>query len=350
MHSANTGVDISVIVLNYNGAVWLEHCLQSLQSQTILPEIEVIVADNLSTDGSEGLASRIMAQWPNGMFLQHSENLGYCEGNNRAAVLAKGKYLLFLNNDTWLEPNCLENLRREVQLARAQAACPLVLNYNDETFQSLGAFGFDIFGLPSSREFDRQKREVLMPEGCAYLIQRNLFNQLGGFDPEFFMFADELDLSWRVWISGHLALAIPSARMHHRGAAQVNPEGEKQIVKFRTSETKRFFANRNSLLVLLKNAQHILLFLVPLQLALLFLEMIASFVLVRRLSFLKRGYWDAVIDCWRLRNLIFEQRRRIRGLRKRSDWWMLRFFRLHLNRLDEIKRVRRYGIPKVSPT
>src|SRR4051794_16949596 len=140
MHSANTGVDISVIVLNYNGAVWLEHCLQSLQSQTILPEIEVIVADNLSTDGSEGLASRIMAQWPNGMFLQHSENLGYCEGNNRAAVLAKGKYLLFLNNDTWLEPNCLENLRREVQLARAQAACPLVLNYNDETFQSLGAF------------------------------------------------------------------------------------------------------------------------------------------------------------------------------------------------------------------
>ncbi len=120
---------------------------------------------------------------------------------------------------------------------------------------------------------------MLMPEGCAYLIRRELFEALGRFDPEFFMFADEFDLSWRVWISGHRAMAVPSARLHHRGAAQVNPAGGGATVEFRTSDTKRFYANRNSLLVLLKNARHLLLLLVPLQLGLLLLEGLVSLAL-----------------------------------------------------------------------
>ena len=123
-----------------------------------------------------------------------------------------------------------------------------------------------------------------MPEGCAYLIRRELFQQLGRFDPEFFMFADELDLSWRVWISGQRAIAVPSARLHHRGAAQVNPAGGGSAVEFRTSDTKRFYSNRNGLLVLLKNAHLFLLLLVPLQLGLLAVEALAALLLVRRWS------------------------------------------------------------------
>ena len=216
---------VSVIVLNYNGARWLERCLNSLRAQTIFDRVEVILADNVSSDGSERLGKQIVEGWPRGVFIQHSANLGYCEGNNRAAEAAHGQYLLFLNNDTWLEPPCLEQLLAEVQRSGAGAAAPLILNYDDDSFQSLGAFGFDLFGLASTRAYATQTREVLMPEGCAYLIQRELFQALGRFDPEFFMFADEFDLSWRVWISGRQAVAVPSAKLHHRGAAQVNPAG-----------------------------------------------------------------------------------------------------------------------------
>ncbi len=151
-----------------------------------------------------------------------------------------------------------------------------------------------------------------MPEGCAYLIQRELFNELGRFDPEFFMFADEFDLSWRVWISGHRAVAVPSARLHHRGAAQVNPAGGGATVEFRTSDTKRFYANRNSLLVLLKNARRLLLLLVPLQLACLLSKPSPASYWSGVGASCKRAYWDAVADCWRLRGHILAERRRIR--------------------------------------
>jgi len=189
-----------------------------------------------------------------------------------------------------------------------------------------------------------------MPEGCAYLIERELFQELGRFDPEFFMFADEFDLSWRVWISGHQAVAVPSAKLHHRGAAQVNPAGGGATVEFRTSDTKRFYTNRNGLLVLLKNAQHLLLLLVPLQFGLLAIEAIAGLVMVRRWSFVKRAYWDALVDCWRLRKHILTERRRIRQFRRRGDLWMLRFLRWRLNRWDEVQRLRQFGVPKVTDT
>jgi N-acetylglucosaminyl-diphospho-decaprenol L-rhamnosyltransferase len=341
---------LSVIVLNYNGARWLERCLNSLQAQTIFDQIEVIVADNVSTDGSEQLGKRIVEGWHGGVFVQHGQNLGYCEGNNRAAEAAHGQHLLFLNNDTWLEPNCLEQLLAEVERTGAGAADPLVLNYEDDSFQSLGAFGFDLFGLASTRAVSTQTREVLMPEGCAYLIRRELFQQLGRFDAEFFMFADEFDLSWRVWISGHWAIAVPQARLHHRGAAQVNPAGGGSTLEFRTSDTKRFYTNRNSLLVLLKNAQHILLLLVPLQLFLLAVEALAALLLVRRWAFVKRAYLDAITDCWRLRGHILAERRRLRPLRRRGDLFMLRFLRWRLNRWDELQRLRRFGVPRVTPS
>ena len=341
---------VSVIVLNYNGARWLERCLESLRAQTIFDQMEVILADNVSSDGSERLGKQMVESWPRGVFIQHSQNLGYCDGNNRAAEAAHGRYLLFLNNDTWLEPDCLEQLLAEVQRTGAGAAAPLTLNYEDNSFQSLGAFGFDLFGLASTRACAAQTREVLMPEGCAYLIERELFQDLGRFDPEFFMFADEFDLSWRVWISGHQAVAVPSAKLHHRGAAQVNPAGGGATLEFRTSDTKRFYTNRNGLLVLLKNAQHLLLLLVPLQLGLLAIEAIAGLAMVRRPSFVKRAYWDAVMDCWRLRKHILAERRRIRRFRRRGDLWMLRFLRWRLNRWDEVQRLRRFGVPKVTDT
>src|SRR3954468_18061270 len=85
---------ISVVILNYNGARWLERCLASLQEQTIFKRIEVIVADNLSTDGSDRLAEKLVRDWSNGRFIQNGENLGFCEGNNRGAKPAIGEYLL----------------------------------------------------------------------------------------------------------------------------------------------------------------------------------------------------------------------------------------------------------------
>jgi len=119
---------ISVIVLNYNGKLWIDRCLQSLQSQTMFDYLEIIVTDNKSSDGSDELAAQWLAKSRKGFLLQNGANLGYAEANNRAATVAKGNYLFFLNQDAWLEPDCLEILRREVEAVKADGATPLVLD------------------------------------------------------------------------------------------------------------------------------------------------------------------------------------------------------------------------------
>jgi len=340
---------LSVIVLNYNGARWVERCLASLQRQTIFSRLEIIVADNRSEDGSDETAAKLLARWPNGIFIQHGANLGFCEGNNRAASTARGQYLFFLNNDTWLEPDCLEKLLSGAQQKNAGAATPLVLNYDDDTIQMVWGLGFDIFGLPAFSNPEAQVSEIFMPPGCSYLVETTLFQQVGGFDKEIFLYSDELDLSWKIWITGRSCVGIRDARLHHRWAVNVNPRGDEKIAEFRTSDSKRFFANRNNLMVVLKNSQHVLLLLVPLQLILFGLEAFAGWLLLRRWGFVKRTYFDAIADCWRLRKHILAERGRIRQLRQRSDWWMLRFLGARLNRWDELQRVRRYGLPKVTP-
>lgn len=339
---------ISVVILNYNGAKWLERCLESLKAQTIFNRIEVILADNASRDGSDELAQRLMQNWPHGRFVQNGANLGYCEGNNRAARLAQGKYLFILNNDAWLEPDCLEKLATETERTAASAATPLVLNYSDDSVQSMGGTGLDLCGMPNTADVPPATREQFAVCGCSFLIEAELFRALGEFDAGLFMYGDETDLSWRVWIAGRRIVGVPSARLHHRGAVSVNPEGGAELVESRTSHTKRYYANRNSILFLLKNSQHALLLLLVPHLFLLLAEALASLALVRKWSFVREAYCKAIADCWRMRGHVREWRRRIKGFRRRSDFWMLRFLRLKPSRWAEVERLFKVGVPKVD--
>jgi GT2 family glycosyltransferase len=168
------------------------------------------------------------------------------------------------------------------------------------------------------------------------------------FDAEYFIYSDDADLSWRVWLAGHKIAGIFEAKLHHRGAAGVNPSGGITTVEFRTNDRKRFLTNRNCLLTLLKNGRHILLLPVIPLIALLFLESLAGALLLRRWSFARASFWSVLRDCWRLRGHISTRRKMVAAFRKRSDFWMLRFFKLRLNRWDEVKRTIKFGPPRVD--
>jgi hypothetical protein len=283
--------------------------------------------------------------------VRNPDNLGFCEGNNSGARVATGRWLLFLNNDTWMEPDCMEKLVSGTEKLGAVASTPLVLNYPDDSYQDFGFYGFDLFGLPSptgSVSAAIRTREVFIAGGCSYFIRSDAFNLVGMFDSEFFIYSDDSDLSWRVWIAGYKVVGISEARLHHRGAAGVNPSGGVSMVEYRTNDRKRFLTNRNSMLTLLKNGQHLLLLpFVPL-VAWLFLESLAGALLLRRWSFVKATFWSALLDCWRLRQHVSQERKRVAAFRKRSDFWMLRFFKLRPNRSDEVMRVFKFGLPRVD--
>jgi GT2 family glycosyltransferase len=242
----------------------------------------------------------------------------------------------------------MEKLVAGTEKLGAAASTPLVLNYPDDSYQDFGFYGFDIFGLPSPSAVATGTREIFIAGGCSYLIRADIFNQLGMFDAEYFIYSDDADLSWRVWLAGHKVAGIFEAKLHHRGAAGVNPSGGITTVEFRTNDRKRFLTNRNCLLTLLKNGQHILLLPVIPLVSLLFLESLAGALLLRRWSFARASFWSVLRDCWRLRGHISRQRKVVADFRKRSDFWMLRFFKLRLNRWDEVKRTIKLGPPRVD--
>jgi GT2 family glycosyltransferase len=345
---ANSKPLVSIIVLNYNTAGWLPKCFASIRSQTIINQIETFFVDNLSTDDSVATAKKLLADFPAAHVIENEVNLGFCEGNNVGARAANGRLLFFLNPDTWLEPDCMEKLLAELEQANADAATPWVLQYANDDHQDLGFGGFDLFGLPTSSPPANNLREVFAASGCAYLIRAETFKKIGGFDREFFMYSEDADLSWRVWIAGGKFVGVPASRLHHRGAAGINSNGGATAIEYRTNDQKRFLSNRNSLLTLLKCGQNFLLLLVPLQMALVFAESLIGALLLRRTSFFCNVCWDAFQDCWRMRAHILSERRRIAGFRQRGDFWMLRFFRLRFNRWDEVKRTLKFGLPRVD--
>jgi GT2 family glycosyltransferase len=340
---------ISVVVLNYNGQSWLPRCLESLEQQTIFREIEVILTDNNSSDDSVKFTNDWLARTSaKGRVVQNGANLFYCGANNNGAAAATGEFLLFLNNDTWLEADCLEKLYQEVISAGADGGTPLIMDYDNDAYQGGGDTGMDLFGMAVGGPPATGVTPTFAAPGCSLLLRTELFLKIGGFAPELLIYCDETDLAWRAWIAGGKIVSVPGARLHHRGAAVVNPHGNTKTLESRTSETKRFLTNRNGMLLLLKNSQHVLLLLMIPHLALLLVEAFVSLVLVRRWSYIRKSYFSAIADVFRMRGHVLEWRRRIRGFRRRGDFYMFRFLRLKPNRWWEVKRMLRFGPPKVD--
>lgn len=339
---------ISVVILNYNGQEWLAKCFASLESQTIFADLEVIFSDNKSSDGSDQFAAAWLEKTGRGRVVQNGANLYYCGANNNGAAAATGEFLLFLNNDTWLESDCLEKLYDETVKAGADAAAPMVLDYATNNYQGGGESGIDWFGIPTGGPPATRVAETFASPGCSLLVSTQTFRKIGGFPAELLIYADETDIAWRVWIAGGKIVCVPGAKVHHRGAAVVNPEGNTVAVESRTSETKRFLANRNGILLLMKNCQHILLLLLIPHLLMLLAEAMVSLILVRRWSYVRKSYLSAIGAAFGMHGHVREWRRRIRGFRQRGDFWMLRFLRLKPSRWDEVERLFKFGAPKVD--
>jgi GT2 family glycosyltransferase len=347
MHIQSSAPVVSVIVLNWNAARWIPRCLESLRQQTIFSQVEVIFADNASSDGSEKVARDCMASWTNGQFVQTGGNFGFGGGCNRGAAAARGRYLFFVNPDIWLEPACLEELVAAGDQAEAAAVAAFIMDYADDAVQWWLDDGFDIFGLDVTAQPGTQRSTSFCASTFTF-IRAESFHKLNGFDDEFFMYGEELDLAWRIWISGGTVAATHKARLHHRGEASINPKGGEKILEFHTSERKRFYANRNHLLVLLKNSQHILLLTALAFAGLILAEGLFWLLIKRRWSLLRTTSLEPFRDCWRLRDHVRAQRRKVRSFRRHSDWWMLRFLCCRLGRWPDFKKIFKFGLPKIG--
>lgn len=216
---------VSVIIPNYNGRRFLATCLEALRRQTYPRErMEVILVDDASTDDS---VSFVRAHFPEVRVLQLERNSGLAAACNRGAAIAQGHVLALLNNDTEVEPQWVEALVEALAAHpwAGAAASKLLLFDRRHILHSAGdLMGVD--GIPRNRgvweedhgQYD-DRRVVFGGCGGAVAYRRDVWDQLGGFDEDLFMYLEDVDLAWRMQLVGWGTVFAAEARVYHHLSA-----------------------------------------------------------------------------------------------------------------------------------
>jgi GT2 family glycosyltransferase len=218
-----------VVVVNWNRHNLLRSCLQSLTAQHVNQPFEVVVVDNGSEDGSPEMVLEDYGKSTNFRLalIRNRENRGFCAANNQGFAASDTEFVALLNNDAEANPDWLEQLatafdgRPDVGMAASK-----ILVYEDT--RRIDKVGHLIYPDGQNRgrgsgELDdgqyNRVEEVLWPDGCAAMYRRAMLDQIGGFDEDFFAYADDAELGLRARIAGWNCLYIPRAVVrHHRGA------------------------------------------------------------------------------------------------------------------------------------
>jgi GT2 family glycosyltransferase len=245
---------VSIIIPHWNGIDVLSECIDSLKGSTF-DSFEIIVSDNASSDGSQAW---IVENHPDVILLENDNNYGYAGGCNRGVNVAKGEFILFLNNDTIQNPNWLDPLIDRMKGDESIAAIqPKILNYyNRKIFDYAGGSGghLDLFCFPFARgrvflnqeedlgQYDNAKR-CFWASGTAMIVRKDLFKAAGKFDETFFAHMEEIDLCWRFQAMGYEVWAEPRSVVYHKNAVSLPMH----------THRKYYLNHRNSLLMLFGN-------------------------------------------------------------------------------------------------
>jgi GT2 family glycosyltransferase len=218
----------SVIVVNYNGRHFLADCLGGLERQT-LPRhrFEIILIDNASADGS---AEYVRADFPGVRVVEASRNLGFTGANNLGFRVARGRYVVLLNNDARPEPGWLAALLGAADGERMGGVTSRVLFRNEpRVVNSTGLVPYR-----DGRAGDRHLRqpdgpatrlpgEVFGGTGASLLLTRELLDDVGGFDSALFMYYEDVDLAWRARLRGWRFVYAPESVVYHVCGGSAGP-------------------------------------------------------------------------------------------------------------------------------
>jgi len=240
---------VSAIIVNWNGKDVLSECLQSLLQQDY-EDLEIWVSDNGSEDGSQ---SMLKESYPSVHLLENGENLGFGSAVNRALEKAAGDYFLFLNNDLELKPDCVGQL---VDLLESDkkigAAIPKILYHRDAqepgSSTMINSFGVlvNYTGVAYPNLIGQQDRDDLSATetacGGIFMFSREVYERVGGFDEDLFLYHEDHDLSWRIRLAGWKLMVTPKSVCYH------HYHFNKGVHKFYRSEKSRLY-------ILLKNME-----------------------------------------------------------------------------------------------
>lgn len=234
---------VSVVILSYNSREDLKEIIPSLLFQTY-QKFEIIVVDNASIDGSEEF---IRINYPKIKLIQTGKNLGYPAGNNEGFQAAEGEYIVVVNPDTIAHQEWLSELIQPLENDPTIAATTSkILIYSQKDRINTCANETHLTGLTFCRGLNRSAdefnnyEEVAAVSGCSFAIRSDMLKNINGFDPDFFLYQEDADLSWRIRFAGGKIVYVPKSVIYHKYKLSIAP-------------WKEFYLERNRYLILLKN-------------------------------------------------------------------------------------------------
>lgn len=246
---------MSVIVVNYNGLEFLGRCLQSVLSSRY-PCFEIILVDNRSTDGSRDVAMKFAGHDGRIKVIYNEKNLGPAAGRNIGGKIGRGSYLAFIDNDTEVDPNWLDEAIKVMESDSKIGAiqCKLLLLDSPNRFDYAGDFlspyGFLIqrvdAGAFDDGSLDSQTA-IFSAKSAGMIVRRDVFKKAMGFDSDYFIYVEETDLCWRIWLLGYRVVFVPRSKVYHafgRSSKRVTPFSRYLV---------RYHGSKNYVLTLLKN-------------------------------------------------------------------------------------------------
>jgi hypothetical protein len=242
-----TPVELSIIIVNWNSKEYVRKCVASILANTFGVNYEIIVVDSGSFDGCGDLLS---LAYPEIRFIQSQDNVGFARANNLGAAQAQGSFFLFLNPDTEVRPGAIEHVFRHASRltdlgvagcrllntdGSLQTSCvqslPTILNQVLDAdalrrwFPSARLFGTAALFVPGPGP-----REVEAISGAFMMIRRHVFERLGGFSVEYFMYGEDLDLCFKSRCHGFRNYYVAEAIVIHHGGGST----QRTLSKFST--------------------------------------------------------------------------------------------------------------------
>ncbi len=247
--------EVAVVILNWNGADFLQRFLPPMLRYTNPELAEIWVADNGSTDASTELLGR---DFPSVRVLELERNYGFAEGYNRALAEIEAPYYILMNSDVEVTENWLEPMYRTLDADPSTGACgPKIRSWHHrEAFEHAGAAGgfLDKYGYPFCRgrifnvleddhgQYDRDI-DIFWASGACLMIRSDLYREAGGLDPFFFAHMEEIDLCWRIKSMGYRVRFCHESTVFHIGGGTLPKKDHK----------KTYLNFRNNIILLYKN-------------------------------------------------------------------------------------------------
>jgi GT2 family glycosyltransferase len=209
---------VSIIILNYNAGQILLDCFESV-IKTNYDNFEIIIVDNASEDKSY---RKCKEKFERTRIIENEKNLGYCEGNNIGIREAKGDYIVILNPDTIVEPNCIRELIFAHEKLGEGLYQPKILSLNEkQVLQSTGNM-IHVFGFGFAKDKGRKDEEVGeeikkigYASGTCLFTSKSVLEKVGLLDSFLFLYHDDLDLGWRASQIGINSYYVPKSKIYH---------------------------------------------------------------------------------------------------------------------------------------